>query len=151
MQLTQLTILILSVLDIAILILLPLLDARLYGKHRSGTLYSGLHKQDRKPFENFTHNQHTADLSVLDSRVTIKVYAVEILESVIFRLQGATGHKIGYDTFMLLPYKAKAMDYREVRVREILNEQFKETPFSYRFMNRNLVIVMENNELTPEK
>ncbi|MGY4539458.1 hypothetical protein ACVW0P_003892 [Mucilaginibacter sp. UYNi724] len=87
--------------------------------------------------------------AVLDSRITMKVYSAEILESVINRLQASSGQNFEYNTLMLLPYKAKAAEYRDVTVRSILEEQLKGTPMVYEFRKKKLVIGLKNNDAAP--
>lgn len=83
--------------------------------------------------------------TILDSRITMKVYSAEILESVIGRIAANTGQYIKFNTLMLLPYKAKAADYRDVTVRNILEEQLKDTPMVYVFQKKKLTIELKNN------
>lgn len=92
--------------------------------------------------------QKQQKLTVMDSRITMKVYSAEILESVINRLQANSGQNFEYNTLMLLPYKAKAAEYRDVTVRSILEEQLKGTPMVYEFRKKKLVIGLKNNATT---
>ena len=70
--------------------------------------------------------------SLLDRRLTITFYAAEILESVANRVGVDAGQTILFDTMKLLPYKAKAREYKNVTIREILDDQLAGTPFKYR-------------------
>ncbi|MDB5111962.1 MAG: hypothetical protein JWR67_3076 [Mucilaginibacter sp.] len=79
-------------------------------------------------------------VSLLETKVTLKIYSAEILESVIMRLEMETGQHITYSTLMLLPYKAKARDYKDITVKDILNEQLSDTPFKYRMGKNQLEI-----------
>jgi hypothetical protein len=77
---------------------------------------------------------------LLETRVTMKVYAAEILESVINRLNMETGANIHYSTLMLLPFKAKARDYKNVCVKDILKDQLTGTPLDYQLLKKSLTI-----------
>jgi hypothetical protein len=78
--------------------------------------------------------------AILDKKITMTVHPSEILESVVFRLQSNSGEKIDYNTYLLLPHKAKAKDYREVSLRSILDEQLQGTGFTYRMVKGRLSI-----------
>ena len=77
---------------------------------------------------------------LLDRPVTMKVYSAEILESVINRIGLNTGQDIKFNTIMLLPYRAKAREYKDITVREILNDQLKGTPMKYQLLDNGLII-----------
>ncbi len=74
----------------------------------------------------------------------MKVYAAEILESVINRLNTETGADIRYSTLMLLPFKAKARDYKNVFIKDILKDQFTGTPLDYKLLKKSLTIYNGN-------
>lgn len=76
--------------------------------------------------------------SLLDKRFTITFYAAEILESVIMRIEVETGQHIRYNTLMLLPYKAKARDYKNISVKDILDDQLSDTPIKYQAGKKQL-------------
>ena len=61
-------------------------------------------------------------VTILKIRVTFNIHPAETLESVIKRLENETGQHIMYSTLMLLPYKSKAKDYKDVTVQEILDD-----------------------------
>jgi len=82
----------------------------------------------------------TQQQGILDRRLTMQVYPVEILESVINRLDGHLNGKITWDSRMLSPYKAKAADYREQSIREILDDQLSGTPIRYDVRKQKVVI-----------
>jgi len=84
--------------------------------------------------------RHGQSLTVLDRVVTMQVYGAEILESVINRLCVDSMQDIKFDTMMLLPYRAKARDYKEVTVRKILDDQLEGTPIKYRLSNNGLIL-----------
>lgn len=77
---------------------------------------------------------------ILDKRLTMHVYPVEILESVIVRLNSQLDGRFTWDSRMLSPYKAKEADYREQSVREILDDQLSGTPIRYAVTKQKLVI-----------
>lgn len=77
---------------------------------------------------------------LLDTKVTLKIYATEILESVITRLNAEVGTDIRYSSLMLLPFKAKARDYCNVSVKEILEDQLAGTPLKYKLVKKLLTI-----------
>ncbi len=77
---------------------------------------------------------------LLETRITLKVYASEILESVIMRINAETGADIRYSTLMLLPFKAKARDYKNVCVKDILKDQLTGTPLEYQLLKKSLTI-----------
>ena len=70
--------------------------------------------------------------SPLETRLSITFYYAEILESVANRVGVNTGQTILFDTIELLPFRAKAREYKNITVKEILNEQLAGTPFKYR-------------------
>lgn len=78
--------------------------------------------------------------TLLETKVTIRIYAAEILESVISRINVETGQNIRYNTVMLLPFKAKAWDYRNVSVKEILEDQLAGTPLKYKLLKKSFTI-----------
>lgn len=71
------------------------------------------------------------------------MHAAETLESIIFRIQAQTYKPIGFTTHLLMPYKAKAADYKEVSVREILSQQLAGTPILYHFKRKQLVLYLD--------
>lgn len=81
--------------------------------------------------------------TVLDKLVTMKVYSAEILESVINRLQADTGTPIDLNVQMLLPYMAKAADYKNVTVKAILEEQLGGTTLTYQIKKKKLTICLK--------
>lgn len=68
---------------------------------------------------------------ILDMSVTMTVHAAETLESVIFRLDSFTGQRIEFSSQSLQGYRAKAADYQNIPLRQILREQFTGTDFSF--------------------
>jgi hypothetical protein len=62
----------------------------------------------------------------------MNVYAAEILESVIMRINANIGADIRYSTLMLLPFKAKARDYKNACVKDILKDQLAGTALDYK-------------------
>lgn len=78
--------------------------------------------------------------NILDLKLNIEIYAVETLESVIFRLQAQTGQPIDYTTRLLMPYKAKAAHYKDTTLREILTDQLANTPVRYYIRRRQVVL-----------
>src|ERR1700744_2123346 len=76
--------------------------------------------------------------ALLTTRVTLKIYGAETLESVIMRIECETGQHIRYSTLMLLPYRAKARDYQGISVKEILDEQLSGIPIKYQAGKKQL-------------
>ena len=68
----------------------------------------------------------------LEMRVNLKVYTGEILESVMNRLGIDTEQTIVFSVWELLPYPAKAREYHDTTVREILDDQLSGTLLKYR-------------------
>jgi hypothetical protein len=95
--------------------------------------------------------------ALLETKVTMKIYASEILESVILRINADTGANIRYSTLMLLPFKAKAREYQNISVREILDDQLTGTPLKYKLLKKVLTIYNaqtgdhSTNLLSPKK
>lgn len=84
--------------------------------------------------------QHGQSSTILDRPVTMTVYGAEILESVINRLCVDTMQDIKFNTTMLLPYRAKARDYKDITVREILEDQLAGTPIKYQLSTKGLIL-----------
>lgn len=80
-----------------------------------------------------TVRQQKPDL--LERPVNMKIYAAEILESVMNRVGVETGQTIVFNVLQLTPYKATARNYHNVTVREVLDDQLSGTPFRY-MLNR---------------
>lgn len=68
---------------------------------------------------------------MLNLTVSMKVHAAETLESVIFRLDSFTGQRIEFSSQSLQGYRAKAADYQNIPLRQILQEQLTGTDFSF--------------------
>jgi hypothetical protein len=79
-------------------------------------------------------------LPILERRLSMIVHPTEILESVIYRLQAKTGERIEYNTYELLPYRAKARVYHQLMLKEILDHQFEGTPIQYKIYKKKLVV-----------
>ena len=84
--------------------------------------------------------QQKRSLTILDHLVTMKVYSAEILESVINRLCVDTVQDIKFNTMMLLPYRAKARNYKDITVREILDDQLAGTSIKYQLSTKGLIL-----------
>lgn len=79
-------------------------------------------------------------LTILDKPITMKVYSAEILESVINRLCVDSMQDIQFNTMMLLPYRAKARDYKDKTVKSILDDQLAGTPIKYQLTKKGLIL-----------
>lgn len=79
-------------------------------------------------------------LTILDKSVTMKVYSAEILESVINRLCIDSMQDIKFSSMMLLPYRAKARDYKDKTVKSILDDQLDGTPIRYQLTKKGLIL-----------
>jgi len=77
---------------------------------------------------------------ILNMSVTMTVHAAETLESVIFRLDSFTGQRIEFSNQSLQGYRAKAANYQNIPLRQILQEQFTGTDFSF-YINKKRIWV----------
>lgn len=88
---------------------------------------------------------------ILQTKITMKVYAAEILESVILRLQSDIDHPIEFSTRMLSPYRAKAAEYKDATLETILKEQLAGTPLTYQIKKTKLTICLKDNGIANKK
>jgi acetyltransferase-like isoleucine patch superfamily enzyme len=50
------------------------------------------------------------------------------------------GQEIRFNTLMLLPYRAKAREYKHVTLKEILDDQIAGTPIEYQLLKRGMIL-----------
>ena len=78
---------------------------------------------------------------ILDMSVTMTVHAAETLESVIFRLDSFTGQRIEFSNKALQGYRAKAADYQNIPLRQILKEQLAGTDFNFHVDKKRIWLI----------
>lgn len=77
----------------------------------------------------------------LERKVTMPVYQSERLESAMMRLALNTGRRFDVQVLTISGTMAKTADYYEVPVGMILEEQLKDTPFTFRLTRKKLKIL----------
>lgn len=81
----------------------------------------------------------------LERKVTMPVYHSEKLESVMMRLALNIGRRFDVQVLTLSGTMAKTADYKEAPVGRILEEQLRNTPFTYKLTRKELIITKKRH------
>lgn len=88
---------------------------------------------------------------LLDQKLSLNVHGAERLESVIFRIESLVNTRIIFNLHDFDSYKARANNYKEVSVKQILEEQLASTPLTYQMKGVKLFILKKSDLQAKEK
>lgn len=81
----------------------------------------------------------------LERKVTMPVFHSERLESAMMRLALNTGRNFNVQVLTISGTMAKTADYKEAPVGVVLEEQLRNTPFTYKLTKKELIITKKRH------